>query len=433
MSDSDDSPRPESALSPTEQAYGRFVPHQFLQLLGRPSILDVALGDHVEQEMTLLFSDIRDFTTLSESILPAENFRFINSYLSTMEPVVSGHHGFIDKYIGDGIMALFPTDADNGVRCGIDMLRQLAVYNEGRSRAGYVPIRIGIGVNTGLVMMGTVGGHNRMDSTVIGDTVNQASRLESLTKIYRAPLLISEHTLHALDDLSAYHIRFVDRLKLKAHYPAQSVFEIFDADPEPLRLAKRETLELFDEALAYYHLGSIADAIPLLEQCLHVAPDDHPANIYLERCRALHRNGEKSVKLHRIEYLWCDDYASGTTGIDRHHVELLEQMGKLAHAIGSGQNTDSISMMLANQLKTHFSAEENLMRRYEYPFAGQHQRQHHALLVSFEKLCGEISTHERSTIRLLLDVQVFLIDWYINHITKSDRHLGHYLQRAGVS
>ena len=421
------------ALTPTEKPYGRFVPHQFLQLLGRPSIVDVALGDHVEQEMTLLFSDIRDFTILSESILLAENFRFINSYLSTMEPVVSSHQGFIDKYIGDAIMALFPTDAENGVRCSIEMLRRLAAYNEGRSRAGYAPIRIGIGVNTGLVMMGTVGGYDRMDSTVIGDAVNKASRLESLTKVYGTPILISEHTLHALDDASAYHIRFVDRLKLKGHYPAQSVFEVFDADPEPLRLAKLETLGLFNEALAHYYMGDVSEAMPFLEQCLRVAPDDHPANVYLERCRAAPGAENMNARPGRIECQWHSNYAIGTAGMDRHHSDLLEQMEKLAAVVSAGGNTDVISAALAEQFSAHFSAEENLMNRYAYPFAAQHQRQHRAFLTSLDKLRRQIATQECSRIRMLLDVQVFLIDWYVNHITKSDAHLGHYLQRAGLS
>jgi len=420
-------------LTPTETAYGRFVPRQFLQLLGRPSIVDVKLGDHVEQEMTLLFSDIRDFTALSESILPAENFRFINSYLSTMEPVVGQNQGFIDKYIGDGIMALFPSDADNGVRCGIDMLRQLVSYNEGRFRAGYTPIRIGIGVNTGLVMMGTVGGHNRMDSTVIGDAVNQASRLETLTKTYRTPFLISEHTLHALKDPSIYCIRFIDRLKLKGRYPAQSVFEIFDVDPEPLRLAKLETLELFGEALACYHMGGYNDAIPLLEQCLYSAPDDQPAHVYLERCRAAMRNGETTFTLKKLESDWSSHYSVGSGGIDHHHEELLALMGKLAQATSSGAGTTDIAKDLMDHMHLHFGAEENLMRRYEYPFITQHQRQHQAFQITFEKLVSEITLQERSTIRLLLDIQLFMVDWYINHITKSDAHLGHFLQRAGVS
>jgi hemerythrin-like metal-binding protein len=413
-------------------AFARFVPQQFLQLLERPSILDVSLGDHVEKEITLLFSDIRDFTSLSESILPEENFRFINSYLSVMEPVVSSHQGFIDKYIGDGIMALFPAKADDAVRCGIDMLRQLTIYNQGRSRAGYVPIRIGIGINTGLVMMGTVGGHNRMDSTVIGDAVNQASRLESLTKSYRASFLISEHTLHALTDASAYHLRFIDRIKVKENYPAQSVFEVFDADPEPLRLAKLETQDLFAEALACYHMGSIEDAIPLLQQCLHVAPDDHPANVYLERCFETQRQGGQHISMRRFDNLWRNDYSVGSEGLDRVHAKLIEQMGKLAHAVGSGGDSDAIADALSSDMHIHFDAEENLMRRYDYPFAAAHQRQHMAFLRTFAQLRVDIAKQERSVICLLMDIQVQLIDRYINHITKSDVHLGHHLQRAGM-
>lgn len=421
----------DSSLSPTEQAFGRFVPSQFLQLLGRPRIGDIALGDHVEQQMSLLFSDIRDFTTLSESILPAENFRFINSYLSTMEPVVAGHHGFIDKYIGDGIMALFPGTADDAVRCGIAMLRELANYNEGRQRAGYVPIRIGVGINTGLVMMGTVGGHNRMDTTVIGDAVNQAARLETLTKTYRTPFLISEHTLHALADPSAYHIRFIDRLKLKGNYPAQSVFEIFDADPEPLRLAKLETLPLFLEAVACYHIGALDKALPLLRQCLEATPDDHAAYVYLERCRHAQQN-EPYAALPRIEQGWKDSYPMGDAGLDRDYSALLDSMAKLFHAVNCNRNADAVAASLADLLSEHFAAQENLMRRYDYPFAAEHQRQHAALMQSFAALRRAIERRERSTMRLLMDVQITLIDWYVNHITKSDTHLGHHLQRAGV-
>lgn len=421
----------------TEEAYGRFVPRQFLHLLGRPSILDVALGDHVEQQMTLLFSDIRDFTALSESILPAENFRFINSYLSTMEPVVSRHRGFIDKYIGDAIMALFPTDADDAVHCGIDMLRQLAIYNDGRSRAGYAPIRIGIGVNTGLVMMGTVGGHNRMDSTVIGDAVNKASRLEGLTKSYGTPFLISEHTLHALNNPGDYCIRFIDRLRIKGRYPAQSIYEVFDADPEPLWLAKKETLDVFEEALAFYHLGNPAAALPLLEKCLAVAPDDRAAEGYLEICHAAIRAGSSSNPLPKVEVEWRSDYSSGTEVIDRQHARAIELIGALGQAVAaadtrSGASPISIVAELAELLTMHFNAEENLMRRYSYPFLAEHQHQHQTFFNAFEGLRAEIEVRGISTIRLLFRIQLLLVDWYINHITKSDVHLGNFLLRAGL-
>jgi len=218
-------------LQQTETAYSRLVPHQLLSLLQARSIVDVKLGDQVERKMTILFTDIRDFTSLSESMTPAENFEFINSYLSQMEPVISRHHGIIDKYIGDAIMALFEKGADEALGGAIDMLERLAYYNAWRQRAGYLPIQIGIGLNSGMVMIGTVGGINRMDSTVIGDAVNLAARVEEATKLYNTPLLISHNTLYDLNTPDAYHLRFLDRIRVKGKAQPLSIYEVFDNDP----------------------------------------------------------------------------------------------------------------------------------------------------------------------------------------------------------
>ena len=184
------------ARSDAGRAYRRFLPYQFMKLLGKASISDIKLGDNVEKNMTILFSDIRDFTSLSESMTPRENFRFINSYLKEMEPALFQSHGFIDKYIGDAIMAIFPTSADDALRAALAMLKRLRGFNATRRRSGAPAIRIGIGLNTGLAMAGAVGGLHRMETTVISDAVNLASRIESLTKTYGVPLLISEHVLY---------------------------------------------------------------------------------------------------------------------------------------------------------------------------------------------------------------------------------------------
>ncbi len=435
MRDADSPEELAPQLTATETAYGRFVPLQFLRLLGRPSIVDVELGDHVEQEMTLLFSDIRDFTALSESILPAENFRFINSYLSTMEPMVTRHSGIIDKYIGDAIMALFPGSADDAVRSGIDMLFQLTTYNQGRALAGFMPIRIGIGINTGLVMMGTVGGHNRMDSTVIGDAVNLASRLEGLTKNYGTPLVISANTLHALDDPSAYSIRFIDRLKIKGRYQAQSVYEVFDADPEPLRLAKLETLRPFEEALAFYHLGRTDLAQPLLQECLRIAPDDRPVRVYLERCKELERLGQQeAAEPSEMEIGWRNEYSIGIREIDTLHQELLSSIADLERLVAhGGEGLAAVMDRMAEHVALLNSSEENLMQRYEYPFIKDHLKQHRAFDRFYSDLRREIESQERDRLYLVFRIRMILVDWQINHTIKSDLHLGHFLQRAGVS
>lgn len=423
-------------MNATEAAYGRFVPHQLLHLLKRPSIVDVQLGDHVEQEMTLLFSDIRDFTTLSESILPAENFRFINSYLSIMEPIVGRHNGIIDKYIGDGIMALFPGSADEALRSAIDMLNQLLPYNQGRARAGFVPIRIGIGINTGLVMMGTVGGHNRMDSTVIGDAVNLASRLEGLTKNYGTPLVISANTLHALEDQEAYNIRFIDRVRTKGRYQAQAVYEVFDADPEPLRLAKQATLHDFEEALAYYHVGRADLAQPLLQACLRITPDDRAVRVYLERCKDFMRlgPGENEILIEKTVD-WRQEYAIGIGELDTLHKEELACIARLEGQIEAGDLVAALGSLddFAEHNATLNSSIENLMQRYDYPFITDHLKQHAAFDRSFAELRQEVEAGARNPLYLLFRIRLLLTDWQINHTTKSDLHLGHFLQRAGVT
>ena len=266
------------------EAYERFVPRQFLQLLNKESIVDVQLGDQVQQEMSVLFADIRDFTTLSESMTPQENFKFINAFFSRMEPAIIENQGFIDKYIGDEIMALFSGGADNAVKAGIAMLQTITEYNRHRAKSSYVPINIGIGINTGTLMLGTVGGKSRMDSTVISDAVNLASRLERLTKSYGASLLISHHTFLQLQDSNQYAFRIIDRLKVRGKSAPVSVYEIFDAESPDITEGKLVTKKQFEQGLLLYNLGSMSEAAHLFEDCLQVNPKDTVAQIYLQRC-----------------------------------------------------------------------------------------------------------------------------------------------------
>ena len=275
----------EKHLFKLNQAYERFLPHQFLQLLNKESIVDVELGDQVNKEMSILFSDIRDFTTISEQMTPEDNFKFINSYLSRMEPAIIENHGFIDKYIGDAIMALFSGCADDAVAAGISMLHQLNEYNQTRQRPNRLPFKIGIGINTGSLMLGTVGGHYRMDTTVISDAVNLASRLEKLTKFYGVSLLISQYTFWQLQEYDNYSIRLMDRVQVKGKSKIVSVFEVFDADPPEMLQRKLATRTAFEQALTLYHLQAFREAEELFADCLHQNPQDRVTQIYLQRCQ----------------------------------------------------------------------------------------------------------------------------------------------------
>ncbi|HPO49525.1 MAG TPA: 7TM diverse intracellular signaling domain-containing protein, partial [Spirochaetota bacterium] len=153
------------------ERYDKFVPKKALKILDK-NIMQLCLGDHLQKEMTILFSDLRDFTALSETMTPEQNFRFINAYLGRVSPVIRDNNGFIDKYIGDAIMAVFPDKVENAIDCAISMLAKIKIYNIHRNKSGYKPISMGIGIHTGNIMLGIIGEEERMEGTVISDAVN---------------------------------------------------------------------------------------------------------------------------------------------------------------------------------------------------------------------------------------------------------------------
>lgn len=270
-------------LTDTNKSIERFVPSTFLKLLKKENIINVELGDYALRDMSVLFTDIRDFTTLSETMTPNDNFRFINNYLGRMGPIIRDHKGFIDKYIGDAIMALFD-EPDHAVAAAVDMLQRLERYNqEERIRYGRDAIRIGIGVNTGSLMLGTIGEKDRMDGTVISDAVNLAARVEGLTKAYGVPLVITDNTLNALPDPGKYSIRPLDSVTVKGKTKEVTVFEVLDGLSDHERKAKEATLDVYLSAIAALKAGDTVHARTLFEECLAVNPDDAPVRLHLSR------------------------------------------------------------------------------------------------------------------------------------------------------
>lgn len=272
-------------LARISDSYSRFVPRQFLEQLGKQRIVDVALGDQVQREMTVLFSDIRNFTQMSEGMTPAQTFGFVNHYLGTMEPAISGHGGVIDKFVGDAIMALFPRRADDAVQAALDMIRRLEVWNAQRGDSGEPPVRIGIGLHTGSLMLGTVGARDRMDTTVISDAVNLASRVESLTKIYGVSLMMTEGTYLALQNPFSISTRRIDRVLVQGKSQPVVLYEVVDADSPPDREAKQRARPDFEQGEALYEAGKFSDAIDYLERALARNPSDTVVQLLLERAR----------------------------------------------------------------------------------------------------------------------------------------------------
>ena len=304
------------------EAAARFVPRQFLNFLGRNSLEEVRLGDSVKKNMAILFSDIRDFTSLSEGMTPEDNFKFMNAYLKRMEPFVHKHGGFIDKYIGDAIMALFPGGARDAVLAAVEMQQKLAEYNRERESYGYKPIRAGIGIHSGDLMLGTIGGESRMDSTVISDAVNLAARLEGLTKLYGCYTLVSESSLNEIEagagsrtgnagragnfgseagagragndaggaNEPRIETRRLGLVQVKGKREPVNVYEVLDAEPQDERAAKLAARVDFERALGLYQAGKFKEALAVFASIaaarVNSSASDSAAKLYARRCEA---------------------------------------------------------------------------------------------------------------------------------------------------
>lgn len=278
-------------LKQMNQASGRFVPQEYLGFLKKESIVDIGLGNYVTGEMTVMFSDLRGFTTVSETMTPQENFAFINSYLGRVSPPIREHNGFIIKYLGDGIHAVFPRHADDAVSAGIEKLMEVNRYNDYRHTKGRLPIAVGIGVNTGHMMVGMVGEQHRMQGDAFSDDVNLTARLEGLTKFYHVSFIISDATYQRLADPGSYNIRFLDKVQVKGRVTALELYEVYDADPPLMRQLKEETRVEYEEALKLFYAREFELAQSKLFQILQRNPRDKVAWQHLVKATQLAEQG----------------------------------------------------------------------------------------------------------------------------------------------
>ena len=237
-------------------SYERFVPKEFLTLLNKDTITDVNIGDSTSLKMGVLFSDMRNFTGMSEKMSPEENFNFLNRYLEFMTPAIKKHNGFIDKYIGDAVMALFPTSAEDAVLAAIEMNKQLAAYNSEEPVSGQDPVNMGVGIHIGQLVLGTIGRENRMETTVISDTVNASARLESLNKTYKTNILISGAVKDELSPDIQKYCRLIDRTQVKGKVEFLDVYEVYSTDELELAEAKSKNKKNLVSIVDNYFKGN---------------------------------------------------------------------------------------------------------------------------------------------------------------------------------
>ncbi len=271
----------EEAMRRIYEIAGKFVPYEFIGSLGHDVITDVRLGDQVEKVVTVLFTDIRDYTSLSERMTPEETFEFVCGYNETLGPIIRRHHGFINQYLGDSIMALFPGTGTDALAAAIDMKKAMRDFNAKRHIKGQLPIRIGIGMHTGPLVMGITGDKDRLDATTISDTVNTASRIESLTKYYKADILLSDATLDQIPAQDLFKLRYLGRVQVKGKQAPIGIHECFSGNDDEEIIVKEKTLGLFNEGMQSYLNRSFSSALQAFQSITETNPGDLTAAFFL--------------------------------------------------------------------------------------------------------------------------------------------------------
>jgi len=266
-------------------ACNRFVPRQFLEQLHRKNLSDVQLGDQIKCTAITLFCDIYNFTTLAESLTAVETFNFINRFLSYVSPIISEYDGFIDKYIGDAIMALFHGSSDKAVECAIAMTKRMEDFNREWQKEGGTPIAISIGVNMGELTLGIIGDTKRLESSVIGDSVNVASRVQRLARTYGTTVLVTSAIREQLNQLDKFKLRFIDIVHVKGKTEPIEVWEVCNIDSKETWEGKQKTLDMYHKACSLYHQNKLSEAEKLFNECLKIVPHDAVVKNYLERCK----------------------------------------------------------------------------------------------------------------------------------------------------
>ncbi len=278
-------------LEAQKNSFSRFFPTEYLKFLSKQDVTEVQLGDHVSKDMAILFSDIRSFTSLSEKMTPQETFDFINDYLQRVSPQIRAHNGVIIKFLGDGVMAVFPDRVADALNAALAQIQALVPYNQQRQLFGKSPIHIGLGIHIGHMMVGIVGEENRIQGDALSDNVNLTARLEGLTKYYGVPLLVSEDVLKKLPDAHPYQVRFLDRAIVKGRTEPIAVYEIVNAETDRIQVLKLETLVNFEQGISLYQSGQFSEATQCFQKVLAVNTHDQTAQLYLERIQYLTTHG----------------------------------------------------------------------------------------------------------------------------------------------
>jgi class 3 adenylate cyclase len=260
-----------------EETIKKFVPRLLLKMLKCYRLSEITLGRSVERDLAVLFSDIRNFTQMSERMSPNQIFNYLNKYLSVVGPIIRKNSGYIDKFMGDGVLACFPT-VQGAIQASIEMQEAINMMNNESTEFG--ELRVGTGIHCGVVRVGVIGENMRMEGTIIADAVNLSSRLETLTKAFRAKILTTQEAMKRLKTTKDIAYRPLGYVKVKGKKKFVKVYELLDTS-EKYKLA---TTKQFREAVDYMLVHNYEKAQVILEGITQQYPEDVGARKVYDSC-----------------------------------------------------------------------------------------------------------------------------------------------------
>ena len=267
-------------LEQTLETFARFVPNKFLTEVGITSPLEARLGSHVESRKAIMFADLLGFTSISEGLSAGEIFEVINQYLSCTVPCIEANGGFVIHYLGDGIMALFPSGNAGALQAAIDMQKALKLCRGEHNHHDF-ELKMSIGLHEGPVALGIVGDKMRWDASIISDAVNTSSRIEAKTRVLGGEIIVSRAFLNTVKKPSDFMLRGLGVHEIRGRTKKIELIEVLDSLDDELILARKATLSDFNYGVAAFKDDDMYLAMSCFSRVLSVDPDDKASQVYL--------------------------------------------------------------------------------------------------------------------------------------------------------
>lgn len=269
----------ENKIRQTNLETQKFIPKQFFKFLGKSSIAELELGNQVKKNATTLFCDLKSATNISTTLSLEENFNYINSYLKVVAPLIKRYGGFIDKYLGDGILAVFSKSQD-AIECSHAIFRAIDIKNKSQKELPEIDTRISI--NSGEIIFGIVGDEDRKSPTIISDVVNLASKMQEINLYIGTKLLIAKSTLNELPANFEFDYRYTGTLSLDDGGQV-SLFESLNYYPKNKKEKLKKLKNKFESGIRAYNEKNYAEAKEIFSYILHYVPDDKPSYVYFNK------------------------------------------------------------------------------------------------------------------------------------------------------